>query len=117
MLGKGLKLEETFTPSMEQDKQAEDENDDDDDDEDENEDSNGNGNGNDDCTIKQEPDLSEPIKQPVKPAMNMLSQPFLFDHDDGSFDQTALTDSQLLFNLNALDSLNQPCVGYGYGWV
>lgn len=116
MLGKGLKLEETFTPSTEQEKQAED---DDDDDEDEDEDSNNNGNdgGNNDCTIKQEPDLSEPIKQPVKPAMNMLSQPFLFDNDDSSFDQTTLADSQLLFNLNALGSLNQPCMGYGYGWI
>lgn len=117
MLGKGLKLEETFTPSTDQDKQAEDDNDD----EDEDEDSNGNGNGNDDsnqdCTIKQERQVSEPIKQPAKPPMNMLSQPFLFDNEDGSFDQHDVADSQLLFNLNALGNLNQPCVNYGYGWI
>lgn len=113
MLGKGLKLEETFTPSTDQDKQLEDDNDD----EDEDEDGNGNDDNNHDYTIKQEPQVSEPIKQPAKPPMSMLSQPFLLDNDDGSFDQHAMADSQLLFNLNALGNLNQPCVGYGYGWI
>lgn len=96
MLGRGLKLEETFTPSSDDDdKETEDVEEDD-----------------NDCT-KQEPQGSDPIRQPAKPPMSMLSQSLLFDDDD-SFDQHSVADSQLLFNL---PSLNAPCMNYGYGWI
>lgn len=94
VLGKGLKLEETFTPSPDDDKDLED------DDEDA---------SNDEQTDQDpEPQEVEPIKQPAKPSMDLLSQSFLFDDD--SFEQHAVPDAQQLF------SLNQPCMNYGYGW-
>lgn len=97
VLGKGLKLEETFTPSPDDDNKDVEEEDDDDD-----------ASNDEQADADPEPQESEPIK-PVKPSMNLLSQSFLFDDD--SLDQHAVPDAQQLF------SLNQPCMNYGYGWI
>lgn len=106
MLGRGLKLEETFTPSSSS-PPSDDDNKEIDDVEDDIDIDN-------DC-VKQEPQDSEPIRQPAKPpmSMSMLSQSLLFD-DDGSFDEHSVADSQLLFNMH---SLNGPCMNYGYEWA
>lgn len=95
VLGKGLKLEETFTPST--DKEDKDTGDDDE--------SNDSQTGQS-PTSRQEPQFFEPIKQATEP-MDLLSQSFLFDDD--SIDQHAI-DAQL-FNLS------QPYTSYGYGWI
>lgn len=99
VLGKGLKLEETFTPS------SPNENKDGEDDEQEQ---------NDDQPAQRSPQHHphhyEPVKQPAKPAMELLSQSFLFD-DDSSFDQHIITDTQPFF------PLDQSCMNYGYGWI
>lgn len=96
VLGKGLKLEETFTPSSnKEDKDTEN------DDESDHDQTVPNPSSN------QEPHFFEPIKQSTKP-MDLLSQSFLFEDD--SLDQHAIQDAQL-FNLN------QPYTSYGYGWI
>lgn len=95
LLGKGLKLEETFSPS-------DDEKDDDDDDEPE--------------PVPQVPEQPAPTmqqpnmvpKHPMKPAMNLLHKSFFFDQED--LDQQAMTAAQSF-------SLNQPCMSYGYSWI
>lgn len=98
VLGKGLKLEETFTPSSPNNTK-----DGEDDDEE----------ANNDQSVQrtpEQPQYYEPLKNPVKPDMNLLSQSFLFD-DDSSFDQHIITDTQPFF------SLEQSCMNYGYGWI
>lgn len=104
-LGKGLKLEETFSPS----------------DEDKDEDSaDANEGGNNVESVQrqvapdefacmtQQPNLSAP-KQQSKQALNLLHKSFFFDHDD--LDQQAMTAAQPFANLN------QSCMSYGYGWI
>ncbi|KAJ5218738.1 uncharacterized protein N7498_000837 [Penicillium cinerascens] len=100
-LGKGLKLEETFSPS-------------------DDEKDNGSADGAD---VNEQFQLSAPQemapvshasnfsapKQPSKHAMNLLHRSFFFDHDD--LDQQAMTAAQ------PFASLNQPCMNYGYGWI
>lgn len=85
--GKGLKLEETFTPSSdnEEDKDADD----------------GDDEGQDDV---------EPIKQPVKPPVNLLHKSFFFDDDD--LEQHAVADAQPFIGFG-----DQSCMSYGYGWI
>lgn len=96
-LGKGLKLEETFSPS-----------------DDENED------GDEVNTEQIQPapqemvPMSQPSnfslpKQPSKQALNLLHKSFFFDHDD--MDQQTMTSAQ------PFAYLNQPCMNYGYGWI
>ena len=111
MLGRGLKLEETFTPSSSSSSSSSPPSDDDNKETDDIEDDIDIDN---DC-VKQEPQDPEPIRQPAKPpmSMSMLSQSLLFD-DDGSFDEHSVADSQLLFNMH---SLNGPSMNYGYGWA
>lgn len=98
-LGKGLKLEETFTPSEDQDDETDEE-----------------GSAQDVV----QPQIIEPAptprqssftapKQPSKPALNLLQKSFFFDNDDA--------DQQTLTPARPFPSLNQSCVGYGYGWI
>lgn len=103
-LGKGLKLEETFSPDAEQD--------------DASADASENGNdaepvqqqsGHDDyASMTQQPTFSLP-KQPSKQALNLLHKSFFFDSD--VLDQQATTAAQPFANLN------QSCMSYGYGWI
>ncbi|KAJ5152262.1 hypothetical protein N7492_010557 [Penicillium capsulatum] len=102
-LGKGLKLEETFSPSAE--------------DKDEGPQDAGNE-ANESEAIHQtgpaepapmmQPNVMVP-KQPSKQALNLLHKSFFFDHDN--VDQQAMTAAQ------PFASLNQPCMSYGYGWI
>ncbi|KAJ6119607.1 hypothetical protein N7523_003887 [Penicillium sp. IBT 18751x] len=96
-LGKGLKLEETFSPS-----------------DDENED------GDEIAAEQIQPAAQETVpmsqpsnfslpKQPSKQALNLLHKSFFFDHDD--MDQQTMTTAQPFVHLN------QPCMNYGYGWI
>ncbi|KAJ5690127.1 hypothetical protein N7462_004519 [Penicillium macrosclerotiorum] len=102
-LGKGLKLEETFSPS-----------------DDEKDDSSQYG---EDDVIDPEltqPSFEEPSppaqqstfpisKQSSKQALNLLHKSFFFDHDD--LDQQTMTAAQ------PFATLNKPCMSYGYGWI
>lgn len=103
-LGKGLKLEETFSPSAEE------------------KDEGAQGAG-DEATesemIHHQTGPAEPAsamqpnvmvpKHPSKQALNLLHKSFFFDHDD--VDHQAMTAAQPFANLN------QPCMSYGYGWI
>lgn len=102
-LGKGLKLEETFSPS-------DDEKDDSVDDVDE---------GNTLQPVQQispeqtatmiQPQMTIP-KQPSKSGLNLLHRSFFFDHDD--LDQQSMPVAQPFANFN------QSCMSYGYGgWI
>lgn len=87
--GKGLKLEETFTPSS--------------DNEDEDKD-------DDDADADEEQDDVEPIKQPVKPPVNLLEKSFFFENDD--LEPHAVADTQPFIGFG-----DQSCMSYGYGWI
>lgn len=89
-LGKGLKLEETFTPS-------DDEGDDNQDAESEDETNHG---------VTKE---SQPAQQPTKSATSMMQKSFFFEDDEPEQPATAY---QSFFNLGS-----QPCMSYGYGWL
>lgn len=98
--GRGLKLEETFTPSSENEAEEPDSKDEDDDGEEENEEA-------------EEPkqDLSEmtymlPPKQTAKAPVSML----FGGHEDSI--QSLIAESQQLLTLG-----EQSCFNYGYGWV
>ncbi|KAH8427218.1 uncharacterized protein LDX57_004932 [Aspergillus melleus] len=96
--GKGLKLEETFTPSAEN--EADDTKDAENEDDDEQE-----------TGTEQNPAHIQPsLYQPVKSTGNMMHKSFFFDDDD--LDQHAVPASQQIFNLGS-----QPCMNYGYGWI
>ncbi|PYH82586.1 hypothetical protein BO82DRAFT_353550 [Aspergillus uvarum CBS 121591] len=113
--GKGLKLEETFTPSA---NNAEDKDNDDDDDEDDDDDAPQEQDEQDEqdeaafssCAA---PNATQPQphvgQQPVKPAANMMHKSFFFEDD---FEPHAIVGSQPLINM-----ASQPCVNYGYGWI
>ncbi|PLB44352.1 hypothetical protein P170DRAFT_440650 [Aspergillus steynii IBT 23096] len=98
--GKGLKLEETFTPSAE--------NEADDTKDAENEDDDELDIGKEQVSVHIPPSDSK-LYHPVKSAGNMMHKSFFFDDDD--FDQQAVPGSQQIFNLG------QPCMNYGYGWI
>jgi hypothetical protein len=103
--GKGLKLEETFTPS------SDNEVDDNDAEEDE----------------QQEPEAqsrtdieSQPQKQPnqhietnkhTRPAENMMQKSFFFE-DDVDYQQRVSTEPRTSFNFGGTS-----CMNYGYGWI
>ena len=100
-LGKGLKLEETFSPS-----------------DDEKDDGSADGDEVNEHVQLSAPQEMAPMshasnfavpKQPSKHAMNLLHKSFFFDHDN--LDQQAMTAAQ------PFASLNQPCMNYGYGWI
>lgn len=106
--GKGLKLEETFTPS------SDNEEDDDGEDEDDYYDAQeSNENEHNKDQYPEPPQYRQPStsssKQPVKPPTNLLHRSFFFDQDD--FETPSITVSQ------PLDMVDQPCVNYGYGWI
>ena len=88
--GKGLKLEETFTPSS--DNEDEDNKD------------------TDDAEADEEQDDVEPIKQPVKPPVNLLQKSFFFEDDD--LESHAISDTQPFIGFG-----DQSCISYGYGWI
>ncbi|KAB8240102.1 hypothetical protein BDV35DRAFT_386108 [Aspergillus flavus] len=95
--GKGLKLEETFTPSSDDEaddsKDAESEDD------------------NQETTEQASASSSAPVqKQPANPPTNMMHKSFFFDDDD--IEQQTMSAPQQLFNLGS-----QPCMNYGYGWI
>ncbi|PYH43829.1 uncharacterized protein BP01DRAFT_358262 [Aspergillus saccharolyticus JOP 1030-1] len=103
LCGKGLKLEETFTPSA---NDAEDKDDDDDDDEEVDDDA---SQEHDEAPVHN--DCAAPaFTQPTKPATNMMHKSFFVEEDD--FEQHAMVGSQPLINM-----ASQPCVNYGYGWI
>lgn len=105
-LGKGLKLEETFTPSSDNE-----EDDDEDDDHDDDQEPSENQPSKD--QYPEPPQYRQPsttsFKQPVKPPTNLLHRSFFFDKDD--FEPPTITVSR------PLDMVDQPCVNYGYGWI
>ncbi|KAJ6102714.1 hypothetical protein N7486_005141 [Penicillium sp. IBT 16267x] len=102
-LGKGLKLEETFSPS---------------DDEKDEDDDNDDADGNDMEPVPQQsmpqppaPMPQQNVSQPrqyAQPALNLLHKSFFFDHDD--MDQQPMPSAPFT-------SLNQSCMSYGYGWI
>ncbi|KAF5864777.1 hypothetical protein ETB97_006314 [Aspergillus alliaceus] len=94
--GKGLKLEETFTPS---DDEADDNKDAESEDDDQ------------ESTEQVIASSSSPIqKQSTNPTTNMMQKSFFFDDDD--LEQQTMSGPQQLFNLGS-----QPCMNYGYGWI
>ena len=103
ILGKGLKLEETFSPSDEEvhdgSQDAEEE---------EYESDPVSQSGPEQSEPMTQPNLSVP-RQPSRPGLNLLHKSFFFDHDD--LDQQTMTAAQ------PFASLNQSCMTYGYGWI
>lgn len=102
--GKGLKLEETFTPSEEEDE------DDETDAVAENNEQYQSPQQSIPCndparTIRQSPFVS---KQQPKQALNLLQRSFFFDHD---------ADQQAMATAQPFAGYNQPCMNYGYGWI
>ncbi|KAL4930864.1 uncharacterized protein BDV17DRAFT_257641 [Aspergillus undulatus] len=95
MNGKGLKLEETFTPSAENDA-------DEDDAEDDQESAND--------SQPQQHSSSQQSKPPQKPAESMMQKSFFFEDDD--LDQSVMPESRPSFTFAPL-----PCMNYGYGWI
>ncbi|KAL2865194.1 uncharacterized protein BJX67DRAFT_383185 [Aspergillus lucknowensis] len=107
MNGKGLKLEETFTPSS--DNEA-DENDDEDDKQQESEETLSRVNNSSQTQQRIAP-LFEVNKQPNKPAESMMQKSFFFE-DDVGLQQRVVTDPQQSFNIGSTS-----CMNYGYGWI
>ncbi|EAW13138.1 uncharacterized protein ACLA_015830 [Aspergillus clavatus NRRL 1] len=106
--GKGLKLEETFTPSADEGIENKDADAEDDDDEQEsNEDPLKNDSSD---RYPAQPDPQPYHQQPVKSTQSMLNRSFFFDDDDKLDHNGGIT--QQFFNLE-----NQPCLNYAYGWI
>jgi len=101
-LGKGLKLEETFSPS-------DDDKDDGPADRDESNFEHVQSSGSQEIAPMSQPSNFSLPRRPSKQALNLLHKSFFFDHDD--LDQQAMTAAQ------PFASLNQPCMSYGYGWI
>lgn len=106
-LGKGLKLEETFSPSDDENDEADAEGEVD-------EEVTEFGSTQPQCSQQEQLPVAQqsnfPIpKHPSKQALNLLHKSFFFDHDDS--DQHAVAAAQPFPNLN------QPCMTYGYGWI
>ena len=107
VLGKGLKLEETFSPSEDGDEDA---------------DADAESDDDEDHPPSPQPQQSvpEPVstssrsawavpKQTSKHALNLLQKSFFFDHDES--DQSPLTATQ------PFATHTQPCMTYGYSWI
>ncbi|KAL4968913.1 uncharacterized protein BDV14DRAFT_166965 [Aspergillus stella-maris] len=94
--GKGLKLEETFTPSAGND-------DDEEDAEDEEEPA-------EQPSQTQQHTTSHRSKQSQKPAESMMQKSFFFEDDD--LDQSVVPETRPSFNFAP-----PPCMNYGYGWI
>ncbi|RAK99489.1 uncharacterized protein BO80DRAFT_426480 [Aspergillus ibericus CBS 121593] len=97
--GKGLKLEETFTPSS--DNEAEDQDDNDEEDGDEPEQDEG---------LDRNSDSNQKQQQPVKAPGSMMQRSFFFEDDE--LEQHAVVEPQPFVNM-----ASQPCMNYGYGWI
>ncbi|KAL4943584.1 hypothetical protein BDV06DRAFT_132582 [Aspergillus oleicola] len=95
--GKGLKLEETFTPSAG--------NDDDEDDADEEDEEF----AQQPTQIRQNTNLHQ-SKQPQKPAESMMQKSFFFEDDE--LDRSVMPETRPSFNI-----ASPPCMTYGYGWI
>ncbi|RDW63065.1 uncharacterized protein DSM5745_10176 [Aspergillus mulundensis] len=93
MNGKGLKLEETFTPSAQNDE-------DDDEEEDQQE-------------PEQDSNDQQLPPQPTKPAESMLNKSFFFENDDDIEQPTTARHS---FNFPT-NNFPTSCMNYGYGWI
>ncbi|KAJ5558327.1 hypothetical protein N7461_002299 [Penicillium sp. DV-2018c] len=95
--GKGLKLEETFTPE-EEDKDGE---------------ADAEAEENEQFEPQQQnyaeaaPTI-RPSKQQPRQALNLLQRSFFFDHDEA--------DQQPMAVAQPFTTFNQPCMSYGYGW-
>ncbi|OOF89885.1 hypothetical protein ASPCADRAFT_212416 [Aspergillus carbonarius ITEM 5010] len=107
--GKGLKLEETFTPSSDNEAEDQDDNDNEDDDEDQSEEDEGfvDRNGPDSNQKQLE---HKTHQEPVKAPGSMMQRSFFFEDDE--LEQHAVVESQPFVNL-----ASQPCMNYGYGWI
>ncbi|KAE8145492.1 hypothetical protein BDV25DRAFT_164586 [Aspergillus avenaceus] len=97
--GKGLKLEETFTPSDDEDDGKDADNEDDEEETSE--------------QVSSAPVQNQPspdvCKQSARTTGNMMNKSFFFDDD---LDQQNISAPQQFYNLG-----NQPCINYGYGWI
>ncbi|CAL5870772.1 uncharacterized protein PFLUO_LOCUS5012 [Penicillium psychrofluorescens] len=104
--GKGLKLEETFIPTDDQDEDSQN--------------SDGEMNGLEalvpqqlfpsaDATPTPRQTGLPAARQSSKQALNLLHKSFFFDSDD--------IDQQTMPAAQPFASLNQPCMSYGYGWI
>lgn len=103
-LGKGLKLEETFSPDADQDDASADANEGGDIVEPVQQQS-----GHDAyASMTAQSTFSLP-RQPSKQALNLIHKSFFFDND--VLDQQATTAAQPFANFN------QSCMSYGYGWI
>jgi hypothetical protein len=100
--GKGLKLEETFTPS------SDDETDDSKDAENEDDDLDSTEPGPA-AQVQKQPN-PEAYKQPANSTGSMMHKSFFFDDED--LEQQTMSGPQQPFNLGS-----QPCMNYGYGWI
>lgn len=109
LCGKGLKLEETFTPSA-NDAEDKDEDDDEDDEVDDAAPQEQDEAAFPSCAAPHRQPQHSVSQQPVKPAANMMHKSFFFEED--GFEQHAMVGSQPLINM-----ASQPCVSYGYGWI
>lgn len=103
-MGRGLKLEETFSPDQDQDEET--------------------AEGTENASTVQPTETQTPLetfpsileqptfsapKQSSRQPFNLLHKSFFFDHDD--LDHQAMTAAQ------PFASLNQSCMNYGYGWI
>ncbi|KAE8349702.1 hypothetical protein BDV28DRAFT_140703 [Aspergillus coremiiformis] len=94
--GKGLKLEETFTPSDDEADDSKDAESEDDDQE---------------PTVQASASTSAPVQnQSTDSAANMVQKSFFFDDDD--LESRTMCGPQQLFNPGG-----QSCMNYGYGWI
>ncbi|PYH93680.1 hypothetical protein BO71DRAFT_399505 [Aspergillus ellipticus CBS 707.79] len=99
--GKGLKLEETFTPDETEDKDEEDE---DEESEDESEVDNNTYGAN----PKQPAQAT--YQPPMKAPGSMMQRSFFFEDDEP--EQQVVVEPQPFINM-----ASQPCMNYGYGWI
>lgn len=109
-LGKGLKLEETFSPSDDENDEADAEGEVD-------EEVADFGSTQLQCSPQEQAPVAQQSKfsmpeQPSKQALNLLHKSFFFDHDDS--DQHAMA---AMAATQPFSGMNQPCMAYGYGWI
>ncbi|PWY67202.1 hypothetical protein BO70DRAFT_366390 [Aspergillus heteromorphus CBS 117.55] len=107
--GKGLKLEETFTPSADETEEKDDDDEDeDDDDESEQDESPVQNNGF--PAHQRQPGQQKTYPQPMKAPASMMQRSFFFEDDD--LEQHVVAEPQPFINM-----ASQPCMNYGYGWI
>ncbi|KAL2830046.1 hypothetical protein BDW59DRAFT_141672 [Aspergillus cavernicola] len=104
--GKGLKLEETFTPSP--DNEADDNDEEDDDQQDTNE-----PRSHLNSASQTQRQSNSHCKQPSISTESMMQKSFFFDDNDDP-QQGTMTESRPSFNFGATSCMN---MNYGYGWI